>query len=111
MNTRRITVGFAVFIMLSGACLIFKSDSSAQIRFRKCPPFFLRTETGQIINPVTGENAEKPFSMRMTCSYNGCHDYDKITKGYHFQQGWDRIKDDYSKEKPWVLSDGMLGKM
>ena len=36
--------------------------------------------------------------------------YDAITKGYHFQQGWDRIKDDFSKQKPWVLSDGMMGK-
>ncbi|MEW6388202.1 MAG: hypothetical protein AB1491_11865 [Thermodesulfobacteriota bacterium] len=75
---------------------------------RSCVPFHLRTEDGKIINPLTGENADRPYSSRQTCG--ACHDYDKITRGYHFQQGWDRIKDDYSKKKPWVLSDGMLGK-
>ncbi|RDV80516.1 hypothetical protein [Ammonifex thiophilus] len=74
----------------------------------KAPPFYLRTETGAIINPVTGENADQPYSPRQTCG--ACHDYEAITKGYHFQQGWDVIKDGYSKEKPWVLSNGMMGK-
>ncbi|MEJ5299854.1 MAG: hypothetical protein WHS38_02570 [Thermodesulforhabdaceae bacterium] len=71
-------------------------------------PFFLRTEDGQIINPLTGENANLPYSSRQTCG--ACHNYDEIVKGYHFQQGWDRIKDDFNPKKPWVLSDGMMGK-
>jgi hypothetical protein len=75
---------------------------------RACVPFHLKTQDGKIINPLTGENADQPYSPRQTCG--ACHDYDKITKGYHFQQGWDRIKDDFNPKKPWVLSDGMLGK-
>lgn len=77
-------------------------------RERACVPFHLKTEDGKIINPLTGENADQPYSPRQTCG--ACHDYEAITKGYHFQQGWDRIRDDFSKEKPWVLSDGMMGK-
>lgn len=76
---------------------------------RKCPPFHLKTEDGKIINPLTGENADQPYSPRQTCG--ACHNYEEITKGFHFQQGWDKIRDDYSKDKPWVLSDGMVGKM
>lgn len=75
-----------------------------------CPPFYLRAQDGSVINPVTGENADKPVSTRQTCGAQGCHDYDTVTKGYHFQQGWDVIRDDYSKDKPWVLSPGMMGK-
>lgn len=75
---------------------------------RACVPFHLKTEDGKIINPLTGENADQPYSPRQTCG--ACHNYDEITKGYHFQQGWDRIKDDFNPKRPWVLSDGMLGK-
>ena len=32
-----------------------------------CPPFHLRDEQGNVINPVTGENAEKPYSPKQTC--------------------------------------------
>lgn len=77
-------------------------------RERTCVPFHLKTEDGRIINPLTGENADQPYSPRQTCG--ACHNYDEITKGFHFQQGWDRIRDDFSQTKPWVLSDGMLGK-
>lgn len=77
-------------------------------RERACIPFHLRTEDGKIINPLTGENADQPYSPRQTCG--ACHKYDEIVKGYHFQQGWDRIRDDFNPKKPWVLSDGMLGK-
>jgi len=50
-----------------------------------CPPFQLRDEEGNVINPVAGENADKPYSPKQTCGK--CHDYDKITQGYHFMQG------------------------
>ena len=75
-----------------------------------CPPFFLRDEQGQIINPVKNENATIPYSPKQTCGLSGCHDYDKITKGYHFQQGKDeqpsqKLKDLYQ----WVLSPGQYG--
>jgi hypothetical protein len=84
---------------------------TAQAANRKCPPFHLKTDDGKIINPLTGENADQPYSSRQTCG--PCHNYDEITKGFHFQQGWDKIRDDFGKAagKPWVLSDGMAGKM
>ena len=105
MKTMRYGVVFGLIAAL--AWLLWLSPGAMAAR-RKCPPFHLKTEDGQIINPLTGENADQPYSSRQTCG--SCHNYDEITKGYHFQQGWDRIKDDFSMDKPWVLSDGMLGK-
>jgi hypothetical protein len=88
--------------------LIGLTPAMVGAKVRTCPPFHLKTDDGKIINPLTGENADQPYSTRQTCG--ACHNYDQITKGYHFQQGWDRIKDDFSQKKPWVLSDGMMGK-
>lgn len=75
-----------------------------------CPPFFIRDEGGIPINPVKGENAAVPYSPRQTCGAAGCHDYEKITKAYHFQQGKDEeagreLKSLYQ----WVLSPGQYG--
>jgi hypothetical protein len=89
--------------------LIWFTAPAAVGKTRACVPFHLKTEDGKIINPLTGENADQPYSPRQTCG--ACHNYDEITKGFHFQQGWDKVKDNFSKDKPWVLSDGMLGKM
>jgi len=50
-----------------------------------CPPFHLRDEQGNVINPVAGENADKPYSPKQTCGE--CRDYDKVTHGFHFMQG------------------------
>jgi hypothetical protein len=88
--------------------LIGLTPATVNAKIRTCPPFHIKTEDGKIINPITGENADQPYSTRQTCG--ACHNYDQITKGYHFQQGWDKIKDDFSKVKPWALSDGMMGK-
>lgn len=93
--------------MLMTALLVMGS-LPAEAKIRTCGPIYLRDADGHIINPLSGENADRPFSTRQTCG--ACHDYERITSGYHFQQGWDRIRDDFSKEKPWVLSDGMMGK-
>ena len=75
-----------------------------------CPQFFIRDEVGAVINPVGGENIDKPYSPKQTCGLVGCHDYEKITKGYHFLQG----KDEKPNEKlaslyQWVLSPGQYG--
>ncbi|GFK92411.1 hypothetical protein NNJEOMEG_00236 [Fundidesulfovibrio magnetotacticus] len=96
--------------ILAAVLMLLAFTQAAQARSKACPPFFLRAEDGAVINPVTGQNADKPVSTRQTCGAQGCHDYAAITKGYHFQQGWDQIRDDYSKDKPWVLSPGMMGK-
>ena len=61
-----------------------------------CPPFFLRDEAGNVINPITGANADKPYSPKQTCG--ACHDYDRITQGFHFLQGAD-------EQRPGVLGD------
>jgi len=50
-----------------------------------CPPFHLRDEAGKVIDPVAGENTQRPYSPKQTCGR--CHDYQKITRGYHFTQG------------------------
>ena len=55
-----------------------------------------------------------PYSPKKTCG--GCHDYDQITNGYHFQQGrTDKtgkivISDTLDPIRPWNLSSGMYGK-
>ena len=84
--------------------------ASAQVVSRQHPPFFLRGEAGQVINPLSGENADQPYSPRQTCGTSGCHNYDIITRGYHFQQGGDVLSDTFNAERPWMLSDGMFGK-
>lgn len=46
-----------------------------------CPPFQLRDEAGNVIDPVKGVNDTVPYSPRQTCGVSGCHDYGKITEG------------------------------
>jgi hypothetical protein len=73
-----------------------------------CPPFFLYDEDGNIINPTKGINADKPYSPRQTCSK--CHDYDKITQGFHFQQGKGEDPDSVMKARfQWVSTPGNYG--
>jgi len=55
-----------------------------------------------------------PYSPKKTCGT--CHDYHRITNGYHFQQGRTDgagkiiINDDFNPKYPWNLSSGMYGK-
>ncbi len=74
------------------------------------PAINLMDVEGNVIDPIHDENAEAPFSTKMTCGM--CHDYDEITKGYHFQMGWDVISDDYgvAEGRPWSLSNGLMGR-
>jgi hypothetical protein len=65
----------------------------------------LRGYDGAPIDPAT---STAPYSPRQTCG--GCHDYERITQGYHFQQGFDVISDRYSEAEPWIKSPGMVGK-
>ena len=73
------------------------------------PPVPLYDKDFNQINPVTGENVDKPFSSEKTCGT--CHDYATITRGYHFQMGWDKISDDFGKQtgRPWELTFGKMG--
>jgi hypothetical protein len=64
-------------------------------------------------SPLTAES-KLPYSPKKTCG--GCHDYDQITKGYHFQQGRTDgagkiiVSDTFDLRYPWNLSSGMYGK-
>jgi hypothetical protein len=59
-------------------------------------------------------NSKDPYSPKKTCG--ACHDYEQITRGYHFQQGRTDgtgkivIRDSFDPKYPWNLSSGMFGK-
>ena len=75
-----------------------------------CPPFPLRDESGSIINPALGVNDAVPYSPRQTCGAAGCHDYAKITEGFHFTQGKGEIPPaEYARRYNWVSSPGNYG--
>ncbi|MFB3886191.1 MAG: hypothetical protein ACE144_13265 [Thermodesulfobacteriota bacterium] len=63
--------------------------------------------------PLTIES-HRPYSPKKTCGT--CHDYNRITNGYHFQQGRTDgarkivISDTFDAKFPWNLSSGMYGK-
>jgi hypothetical protein len=67
---------------------------------------WLKNEQGDRITSVF--NSSDPYSPKKTCG--GCHNYSVITSGYHFQQGFDEMKDRYDERRPWILSPGMFGK-
>jgi hypothetical protein len=73
-----------------------------------CPPFQLRDEEGNVINPVADQNADKPYSQKQTCGQ--CHEYEKITKGYHFTQGaGEEPTADQEARCLWVSTPGNYG--
>jgi len=67
---------------------------------------WLKNEQGDRI--TLQENRFDAYSPKKTCGT--CHGYATITKGYHFQQGFDVMSDRYDSKRPWVLSPGMYGK-
>jgi hypothetical protein len=75
-----------------------------------CPPFYLKDEGGNIIDPVRNINTDKPYSPKQTCGTKGCHDYNKITEGFHFTQGkGEKVPDLFAKRYNWVSSPGNYG--
>jgi len=75
-----------------------------------CPPFKLRDEQGKVIDPVHGINAKSPYSPKQTCGAKGCHNYSKITEGFHFQQGrGEKVPEKYAARYQWVSSPGNYG--
>ena len=90
-----VAVAAVLTVVLIGASMVQSAsepaaDGSGKAQAKSppagvCPPFHLRDEDGEVINPVKDENAGKPYSPKMTCG--ACHDYEKITKGFHFTQG------------------------
>lgn len=75
-----------------------------------CPPFRLRDHDGNVIDPVRGVNAGAPYSPKQTCGAAGCHDYEKITAGYHFTQGrGEPVPPPMAERYRWVSSPGNFG--
>ena len=73
-----------------------------------CPPFHLRDEGGNVIDPVKGTNADKPYSPKQTCGK--CHDYEKITRAYHFRMGaGEKPTADMAARCLWVSTPGLYG--
>jgi len=73
-----------------------------------CPPFFLYDESGNVIDPVHGINADRSYSPKQTCGK--CHDYKKTTEGFHFQQGRGEKPTALTAERClWVTSPGNYG--
>jgi hypothetical protein len=67
---------------------------------------WLKNELGEGITPL--RNSSDAYSPRKTCGT--CHGYWTITSGYHFQQGFNEMRDGYDKRRPWILSPGVFGK-
>ncbi len=83
---------------------------TARQPFGVCPPFPLRDEEGQIINPAADPKVNVPYSPKQTCGAAGCHDYDKITQGFHFQQGrGERPPQEFLARYRWASSPGNYG--
>ncbi len=83
-------------------------ENAIRKAYSVCPPFFLRDESGAVIDPVHGENADQPYSPEKTCG--ACHDYKRITSAFHFQQGRGEKVPTWQKERyPWVSSPGQYG--
>ena len=109
------------FILVVGLLTVLSDTTSIAVLARSpigksqsfmgvCPPFFIRDTKGDIINPVKNQNANEPYSPKQTCGLAGCHNYEKITKGYHFQQGKDEEANEELKNLyHWVLSPGQYG--
>ena len=75
-----------------------------------CPPFPLRDETGNLIDPTRGVNDTVPYSPKQTCGTSGCHDYAKITEGFHFTQGkGEAPPEEFAARYNWVTSPGNYG--
>ncbi|HAX94434.1 MAG TPA: hypothetical protein DCY25_10920, partial [Bacteroidales bacterium] len=75
-----------------------------------CPPFYLKDEGGNSIDPVHNINADKPYSPKQTCGTKNCHDYNKITEGFHFTQGkGEKVPELFAKRYNWVSSPGNYG--
>lgn len=75
-----------------------------------CPPYKLRDEQGREIDPRNGVNTTEPYSPKQTCGASGCHDYAKITRGFHFTQGQgETVPPEMASRWPWVLHPGNYG--
>jgi len=101
-------LAFLFFIFLSTPSILLPASISPQGFERE--KIEIRGFDGSLLTI----DSKVPYSPRRTCG--ACHNYEQITKGYHFQQGRaDRsgkiaIRDTFNPKFPWNLSSGMFGK-
>ena len=101
---------FKLFLLITVFVTGLSAPSFAVTFKDVCPPFCLKDEQGKMINPVRHINCSVPYSPKQTCGAVDCHSYDKITRGYHFQQGKNETAgEELKKLYQWVLSPGMYG--
>lgn len=97
-------------IVLLAPVLTLSAIGETRQPFGVCPPFPLRDEAGKAINPVAGPKVNVPYSPRRTCGAAGCHDYGKITQGFHFTQGkGEAMPKEYAARYQWASSPGNYG--
>ena len=116
-KTLNITLPLITLVALGALALpLAKSDSPVEVKTKTkqvsvegvCPPFYLYDEQGNVIDPVHGINSDKPYSPKQTCGK--CHDYNKTTEGFHFQQGRGEKPPTVIAERClWVTSPGNYG--
>jgi hypothetical protein len=108
-------VAIAAATIFAGAGCPSATSTDAKLEPRRvtrpagvCPPFPLRDEMSEVIKP--GVNASAPYSPRQTCGAKGCHDYEKITEGYHFTQGkGEAMPPQYAARYQWASFPGNYG--
>ena len=110
LGMRRALGGLPLLAMLVCASVALAATESPKPPVRICPPYQLKDEQGNVINPVKGINATAPYSPRQTCGAAGCHDYARITEGFHFMQGkGESVPADMAARYQWVSSPGNYG--
>jgi len=116
-STRRLVVfGFMALGLVGASCgdldatpIPARPEAMAKA-MGVCPPFPLRDEAGNVIDPTKGVNDTVPYSPRQTCGTSGCHDYGKITEGFHFAQGkGEQVPAAMAERYAWVTSPGNYG--
>jgi hypothetical protein len=91
--------------ILTVVCVFLVGFWATVASAREHRPIWLFNEQGDRITP--NQNMVDPYSPRKTCGT--CHDYTTITRGYHFQQGFDEIRPNVDPRRSWILSPGMYG--
>ncbi|NLI15819.1 MAG: hypothetical protein GX409_06000, partial [candidate division Zixibacteria bacterium] len=103
---------FVLAVVISGNVVAQRASASTLTKVPSgvCPPYQLKDEQGNVINPVSGTNAGVPYSPKQTCGAAGCHNYDKITEGFHFTQGaGEKVTANQKSRILWATTPGNFG--
>lgn len=116
MRTRRTLKWIVLFAVVLGVGsagtdhTAARAEQPAKRTQGVCPSFSLRTELGEVINPLQGINSNLPYSPKQTCGATGCHDYARITEGFHFTQGAGEQPTENQRTRiAWATTPGNFG--